>query len=111
VRDLRRILFFGGEPLIGFDTIKEAVELLLLSYRENAAKDAPGNAIWEKLTVNVPAPESTDVRIIAHLFCALSHRAITNLEESPWAASKSSLLYLTVMVTSLDKRPLKEECL
>jgi predicted RNase H-like HicB family nuclease len=35
--------------------IKEAVELLLLSYRENAAKDAPGNAIWEKLTVDVPA--------------------------------------------------------
>jgi predicted RNase H-like HicB family nuclease len=35
--------------------IKEAVELLLESYRENAAKDAPGNAIWETLTVNVPA--------------------------------------------------------
>ncbi len=35
--------------------IKEAVELLLLSYRENAAKDAPGNAIWETLTVDVPA--------------------------------------------------------
>jgi predicted RNase H-like HicB family nuclease len=35
--------------------IKEAVELILLSYRENAAKDAPGNAIWEKLTVDVPA--------------------------------------------------------
>ena len=35
--------------------IKEAVELLLQSYRENAAKDAPGNAIWEKLTVDVPA--------------------------------------------------------
>jgi predicted RNase H-like HicB family nuclease len=35
--------------------IKEAVELLILSYRENAAKDAPGNAIWEKLTVDVPA--------------------------------------------------------
>jgi len=35
--------------------IKEAVELLLQSYQENAAKDAPGNAIWEKLTVDVPA--------------------------------------------------------
>lgn len=37
------------------EMIKEAVELLLLSYRDNAAKDAPGNAIWEKLTVDVPA--------------------------------------------------------
>ena len=35
--------------------IKEAVELLLQSYRENAAKDAPGNAVWEKLTVDIPA--------------------------------------------------------
>ncbi len=35
--------------------IKEAVELLLLSYRDNAAKDAPGNAIWETLTVDIPA--------------------------------------------------------
>jgi predicted RNase H-like HicB family nuclease len=35
--------------------IKEAVELLLVSYRENAAKDAPGSAIWETLTVDVPA--------------------------------------------------------
>ena len=35
--------------------IKEAVELLLLSYRQNAVKDAPGNAIWEKLTVDIPA--------------------------------------------------------
>ena len=32
--------------------IKDAVELLLQSYRENAAKDAPGNAIWETLTVD-----------------------------------------------------------
>ncbi len=36
--------------------IKEAVELLLESYRENAEKDAPGNAMWETLTVDVPAP-------------------------------------------------------
>ena len=35
--------------------IKEAIELLLLSYRENVVKDAPGNAIWETLTVDVPA--------------------------------------------------------
>ena len=34
--------------------IKEAVELLLLSYRENAAKDAPGNAIWETLSIDIP---------------------------------------------------------
>ncbi|HUY91197.1 MAG TPA: type II toxin-antitoxin system HicB family antitoxin [Pirellulales bacterium] len=34
--------------------IKEAVELLLRSYRENAAKDTPGGAIWETLTVDVP---------------------------------------------------------
>ena len=35
--------------------IREAVELLLESYRDNAAKDAPGNAIWETLSVDVPA--------------------------------------------------------
>jgi len=35
--------------------IKEAVELLLQSYRDNAAKDAPGNAIWETLTIDLPA--------------------------------------------------------
>ena len=35
--------------------IKEAVELLLEAYRENAQKDAPGNAIWETLSVEVPA--------------------------------------------------------
>jgi predicted RNase H-like HicB family nuclease len=35
--------------------IREAVELLLQSYRENAQKDAPGNAIWETLDVDVPA--------------------------------------------------------
>lgn len=35
--------------------IKEAVELLLQSYREHAAKDAPGNARWETLTVEIPA--------------------------------------------------------
>jgi predicted RNase H-like HicB family nuclease len=35
--------------------IQEAVELLLQSYRENAARDAPGNAIWETLTVELAA--------------------------------------------------------
>ena len=35
--------------------IKEAVELLLQSYRENAKKDAPGSAIWETLFLDVPA--------------------------------------------------------
>jgi predicted RNase H-like HicB family nuclease len=34
--------------------IKEAVELLLQSYHANATKDAPGNAVWETLTVDVP---------------------------------------------------------
>lgn len=34
--------------------IKEAVELLLESYRAGARKDVPGNAIWESLTVDVP---------------------------------------------------------
>lgn len=34
--------------------IKEAVELLLESYRDNAAKDAPGNAVWEMLTIDAP---------------------------------------------------------
>ncbi len=34
--------------------IKEAVELLLESYRANAVKDAPGNAVWESLCVEVP---------------------------------------------------------
>ena len=35
--------------------IKEAVELLLQAYRDNARKDAPGNAIWETLSIDVPA--------------------------------------------------------
>ena len=36
------------------DMIKEAVELLLESYRDNAKKDASGEAIWETLTVDLP---------------------------------------------------------
>jgi len=35
--------------------IKEAVALLLESYREHAAKDAPTNAVWETLTVEIPS--------------------------------------------------------
>ncbi len=36
------------------EMIKDAVELLLESYRENAEKDAPGSAIWETITIEVP---------------------------------------------------------
>ena len=35
--------------------IQEAVALLLQGYRENAVRDAPGNAIWETLTVELAA--------------------------------------------------------
>lgn len=36
--------------------IKEAVELLLESYCDHAVQEAPGNAVWETLTVDlVPA--------------------------------------------------------
>ena len=35
--------------------IKEAAELVLESYRANAAKDAAGNAVWESLTIEVPS--------------------------------------------------------
>jgi predicted RNase H-like HicB family nuclease len=38
------------------EMIKEAVELLLQSYREHAAQEAPGTAIWETLTVEIPVP-------------------------------------------------------
>ncbi|MGD9633124.1 MAG: type II toxin-antitoxin system HicB family antitoxin [Pirellulales bacterium] len=33
--------------------IQEVVELLLQSYRDNAAKVAPTGAVWETLTVDV----------------------------------------------------------
>ena len=33
--------------------IKEAVQLLLESYRESAARDTPGNAIWETVEVEL----------------------------------------------------------
>lgn len=36
--------------------IKDAVALLLESYREQAAKDAPTTAVWETLTVKIPSP-------------------------------------------------------
>lgn len=35
------------------EMIQEAVELLLDSYRDNAAKLAPSTATWETLTVDV----------------------------------------------------------
>jgi predicted RNase H-like HicB family nuclease len=35
--------------------IREAVELLLEAYRDNALRDAPGTAVWETLSVDVPA--------------------------------------------------------
>lgn len=38
------------------EMILDAVELLLESYRENAAKIAPAGAIWETLSVNVTTP-------------------------------------------------------
>ena len=38
------------------EMIKEAVELLLESYRENATKEMPRNAVWETLSVEIPAP-------------------------------------------------------
>ncbi len=34
--------------------IKEAVELLLEAYRENARKDASGTAMWETISIEVP---------------------------------------------------------
>jgi predicted RNase H-like HicB family nuclease len=34
--------------------IQEAVELLLQSYRDNAAKVAPAGAVWETLLVDMP---------------------------------------------------------
>ena len=37
------------------DNIKEAIELLLQAYRENAVKDAPGSAVWETISLEVPA--------------------------------------------------------
>lgn len=36
--------------------IKEAVALLLESYREQATKEAPTDAVWETLTIDVPTP-------------------------------------------------------
>ncbi len=35
--------------------IKDAVELLLESYRDNAAHQLPDNAVWETLTVDLAA--------------------------------------------------------
>jgi predicted RNase H-like HicB family nuclease len=45
-----------GEDLAEARTmIREAVERLLPAYRENAARDAAGTAIWEMLTIDLPA--------------------------------------------------------
>ena len=38
------------------EMIKEAVELLLESYRANAASTTAGSAIWETVTVDVTTP-------------------------------------------------------
>ena len=35
--------------------IREAIELLLESYRRNAESDACGDAVWETLSVEIPA--------------------------------------------------------
>jgi predicted RNase H-like HicB family nuclease len=35
------------------EMIQDAVELLLQSYRESAEKEAPENAIWETLSVDL----------------------------------------------------------
>jgi predicted RNase H-like HicB family nuclease len=40
-------------------SIKEAIELLLQAHRENAANDAPGNAMWETISVEMPTSQST----------------------------------------------------
>jgi predicted RNase H-like HicB family nuclease len=37
--------------------IKEAAELVLAAYRDNAVRDAPGDAMWQTLTVELPAPK------------------------------------------------------
>ncbi len=36
------------------EMLKEAIELLMESYRRNAENDAPGNAVWETLSVEIP---------------------------------------------------------
>ena len=35
--------------------IKEAVALLVESYREHAAKEAPTDAVWETLRIELPS--------------------------------------------------------
>jgi predicted RNase H-like HicB family nuclease len=37
------------------EMIRDAAELLLQSYRENAVKNAPGGAIWETVSVDAVA--------------------------------------------------------
>ncbi len=54
VPDLPGAVTQGKDMLEARSNIKEAAELVLESYRANAAKDAAGNAVWESLTVEVP---------------------------------------------------------
>ena len=37
------------------EMIRDAIELLLESYRENAQRDAASNAIWETLSIDTAA--------------------------------------------------------
>ena len=55
VPDLPGAVSQGKDLIEARAMIKEAIELILESYRSNAMKDAPGNAIWESLCVDVPA--------------------------------------------------------
>ncbi len=36
--------------------IKEAIELVLEAYSENAERDAPGESIWETISIETPVP-------------------------------------------------------
>ena len=54
VPDLPGAVTQGKDMREARSNIKEAAELVLESYRANAAKDAAGNAVWESLTVEVP---------------------------------------------------------
>ncbi len=54
VPDLPGAVSQGKDMTEARTMIKEAIELILESYRANARKDAPGNAIWESLSVDIP---------------------------------------------------------
>ena len=55
VPDLPGAVSQGKDLIEARAMIKDAIEQVLESYRSNAKKDAPGNAIWESLCVDVPA--------------------------------------------------------